>query len=235
MILALENFLVSIRKIDLMNVQKAVITSANPADKHLPLQTLVDSEGKTRTALEILLSEIVSAGIDSIAIIIPPQEEERFRNAAGEYADHLTFLVQEKPLGYGHAVSLSKNFVGEDAFLLLVGDHLFHSLVEKSCLAQILEVAREENTCISGVQATHESQLPLYGTIGASLRPGNENIYEVSRIIEKPTPTLAEQELIVPGLRAGHYLCFFGMHILPAKALEPVSYTHLTLPTIYSV
>jgi len=32
-------------------------------------------------------------------------------------------------------------------------------------------------------------------------------------VVEKPTPTLAEQELIVPGLRAGHYLCFFGMHV----------------------
>ena len=33
-------------------------------------------------------------------------------------------------------------------------------------------------------------------------------------VFEKPTPTIAEQQLIVPGLRAGHYLCFFGMHVL---------------------
>ena len=33
-------------------------------------------------------------------------------------------------------------------------------------------------------------------------------------MLEKPTPTQAEQELVVPGLRAGHYLCFFGMHVL---------------------
>ena len=33
-------------------------------------------------------------------------------------------------------------------------------------------------------------------------------------VIEKPTPTEAEQRLLVPGLRAGHYLCFFGMHVL---------------------
>ena len=33
-------------------------------------------------------------------------------------------------------------------------------------------------------------------------------------MLEKPTPTEAEQRLMVPGLRAGHYLCFFGMHVL---------------------
>jgi UTP--glucose-1-phosphate uridylyltransferase len=36
----------------------------------------------------------------------------------------------------------------------------------------------------------------------------------VDIVVEKPTPTQAEQELIVPGLRSGHYLCFFGLHVL---------------------
>ncbi len=39
-------------------------------------------------------------------------------------------------------------------------------------------------------------------------------------VIEKPTPTKAEQHLIVPGLRAGHYLCFFGMHVLNPTIFE---------------
>jgi UTP--glucose-1-phosphate uridylyltransferase len=38
--------------------------------------------------------------------------------------------------------------------------------------------------------------------------------YMIDKVIEKPTPTIAEQKLIIPGLRAGHYLCFFGMHVL---------------------
>jgi UTP--glucose-1-phosphate uridylyltransferase len=37
---------------------------------------------------------------------------------------------------------------------------------------------------------------------------------------EKPTPTEAEQKLIVPGLRAGHYLCFFGMHVLTPIVMD---------------
>ena len=205
-----------------MNVTKAVITSANPADKHLPLQTLIDSAGETRTALQILLAEVFSAGVEAVALIIPPGEAESYRDAAGPYAERLTFIEQSEPKGYGHAVSLASDFIDLEPFLLLVGDHLFRSLGSASCVSQIISLAKTESATISGVHPTHESQLHLYGTVAASLRAGSQDTYEVSSISEKPTPTFAEQELIVPGQRAGHYLCFFGMHILPAKAI-----THL--------
>jgi UTP--glucose-1-phosphate uridylyltransferase len=38
--------------------------------------------------------------------------------------------------------------------------------------------------------------------------------------MEKPTPTQAEQRLMVPGIRAGYYLCFFGMHVLTPTVME---------------
>jgi UTP--glucose-1-phosphate uridylyltransferase len=42
----------------------------------------------------------------------------------------------------------------------------------------------------------------------------------VESVLEKPTPTEAEQKLIVPGLRAGRYLCFFGMHVLTPAVMQ---------------
>jgi UTP--glucose-1-phosphate uridylyltransferase len=38
--------------------------------------------------------------------------------------------------------------------------------------------------------------------------------------LEKPTPTQAEQDLVVAGLRSGYYLCFFGMHVLTPAVME---------------
>src|SRR5439155_9904910 len=73
---------------------------------------------------------------------------------------------------------------------------------------------------VSAVQATHESKLPYYGTVGGRLVPARKGLYEVSEVLEKPTPTEAEQRLIVPGLRAGHYLCFFGMHVLTPAVMD---------------
>ena len=49
---------------------------------------------------------------------------------------------------------------------------------------------------------------------------GSKDLYTIERVIEKPTPTQAEQKLMVPGLRAGHYLCFFGMHVLTTAVFD---------------
>ncbi|MDP0490257.1 MAG: sugar phosphate nucleotidyltransferase [Verrucomicrobiota bacterium JB023] len=206
-----------------MKPAKALITSANPADKHLPLQTIVDAKGETKTPLQILLDEIFAAGLESAAVVIAPGETESYREAAGPHADKVEFIVQSEPRGYGHAIVSARDFTGGDPFLLLVGDHLFRSYTEKNCLEQILEVAEKEEATISGVQPTRESHLNLYGTVSASLIPGSKGLFDVSKIVEKPTPTLAEQELFVPGLRAGRYLCFFGMHVLPARAMDLLS------------
>ena len=62
--------------------------------------------------------------------------------------------------------------------------------------------------------------LPYFGTIGGRLVTKTDNLYEVETVLEKPTPTQAEQSLVVPGLRAGHYLCLFGMHVLTPAVME---------------
>jgi len=62
--------------------------------------------------------------------------------------------------------------------------------------------------------------LPYYGVAGGRLAENRKGLYLVSEVLEKPTPTVAEQRLIVPGLRAGHYLCFFGMHVLTPAVMD---------------
>jgi len=89
-----------------------------------------------------------------------------------------------------------------------------------SCARQLIETAQAENCSVSAVQATHESKLPYYGAVGGRLVAGRQRLYEIEAVSEKPTPTEAEQTLVVPGLRAGHYLCFFGMHVLTPVVME---------------
>ena len=60
------------------------------------------------------------------------------------------------------------------------------------------------------------SDLALTGRLAEN----RKGLYLVSEVLEKPTPTVAEQRLIVPGLRTGHYLCFFGMHVLTPLVME---------------
>lgn len=203
-----------------MKVAKAVITAAGENQRLLPLQTLVDRDGIAKSALTILAEEITEAGIDEIAVIVYPGDEAAYAAAVGPLARQMRFIPQTETLGYGHAVHCAASFTGDDAFLLMVGDHLYISRTEQSCTAQLLETAAATKCPVSAVQATHESQLPYYGCIGGRRVPGSMRLYEIETVIEKPTPTEAEQQLVVPGLRSGNYLCFFGMHVLTPSVME---------------
>jgi UTP--glucose-1-phosphate uridylyltransferase len=203
-----------------VEIKKAVITAAGKSQRTLPLQTLVDRDGRTKTALRILVEEIQAAGIDDICAVVSPSDQAAFALAAGGQGRKLEFVEQNTPRGYGHAVLCARQFVGNEPFLLLVGDHLYVSGSQKRCAQQLVEAAAADNSAVSAVQATHESKLPYYGAIGGHLVAGRKGLYQVSQVVEKPTPTEAEQRLIVPGLRAGNYLCFFGMHVLTPGLMQ---------------
>jgi UTP--glucose-1-phosphate uridylyltransferase len=201
-----------------MEIRKAVITAAGKNQRTLPLQSLVDRDGVTKTALAIIIEEILRSGIEQIGVVISPGDAVAYRVAAGAHATRLTFIEQTQSLGYAHAIHCAAEFCGDDAFLLLVGDHLYLSATDKGCAQQLVEIARAENCAVSAVQSTHESKLPFYGAIGGQLVNAAQRLYQIEAVLEKPTPTEAEQKLDVPGLRAGYYLCFFGMHVLTSAA-----------------
>ena len=203
-----------------MQIKKAIITAAGKTQRTLPLQSLVDRDASSKTALQILIEEILQSGIDEVCVVIAPGDEGPYRAAAGPHAKRVVFVEQPQPLGYGHAVQCASEFTGRQPFLLLVGDHLYVARGGTRCAQQLVEIATAENCSVSAVQATHESKLPYYGAVGGRLLTGRHGLYEISEVIEKPTPTDAEQRLVVPGLRAGHYLCFFGMHVLTPIVMD---------------
>jgi UTP--glucose-1-phosphate uridylyltransferase len=206
-----------------MKATKAIVTAASPAHRTLPLQTLVDRDGQPRSVLEILLREIQSAGIDDVCLIIHPGDEEAYRDAVRGVSVNLAFVEQRERLGYGHALSLAHDFLDDEPFFHTVCDHLFISRdADRSCARQLVEHAAREGTAMSAVQSTRETEIHLYGAVSGVLTrsAGPEPVYQIRDVIEKPTPTEAEQKLIVPGLRAGQYLTFFGMHVLTPLVME---------------
>ncbi len=203
-----------------MRVRKAVITAAGPEQRTLPLQMLVDRDGVVKSVLAILVEEVVKAEVEEICVVVWPGDEAAYLKVAGDHAGRLTFVHQPEPRGYGHAIYCAKDFVKEGPFLQLVGDHLYVKRGERSCAQQLVQMAEAESCSISAVKATRENLLARFGTVGGQLVHGRPDLYRVETVIEKPTPTEAEQKLVVPGLRAGHYLCFFGMHVLTPTVME---------------
>ncbi len=206
----------------------AVITAAAPSQRHLMHQTLAREDARLETIAQFCLNLLLPEGreplVDRVAIIIPQGDRDRFASLVDARQQNITLIEQQPPLGYVQALYQAREFVGNAPFLHLVGDHFYlakegpaHTLVEA-----LIETYRQEGTSVSAVQPTREALLPYYGVVSGAPRPtkGAHPLYTVETVIEKPTPTEAEQKLIVPSLRAGHYLCFFGMHIFTPALMQ---------------
>ena len=203
-----------------MKITKAVITAAGRRQRTLPLQTLIDQDGAEKPVLRVIVEEILRAQVDEICVVVSPGDETTYAQVAGDQATSLRFVRQAEARGYGHAVFCAREFTAQEPFLHLVGDHLYVSATEKGCAQHLVEVAQSEQCSVSAVQRTRESHIGRFGVIGGQRVPGRQDLYRIESVVEKPTPTEAEERLVIPGLRAGHYLAFFGMHVLTPAVME---------------
>jgi UTP--glucose-1-phosphate uridylyltransferase len=160
--------------------------------------------------------------MEEIAVIVCPGDAEVYAAVAGEHAARVRFIEQPEPRGYAHALSCAREFTAGEPFLHMVGDHLFVSHDGSGCAARLVKLAEQEDCSISAVQATREGQITQFGAIGGQPVHGKPGLYRIDAVLEKPTPTEAEQRLFVPGLRAGQYLCFFGLHVFTPAVMDLV-------------
>ncbi len=203
-----------------MKIKHALITAAGPDHRRLPLQYLTDRTGAWKAAIAIQIQEIFAAGIERVGVVIKPTDRPAYENILACFGNDVVLLEQSEPNGYGCAVMCGREFTAKEPFLLQVSDHLYVSHDDASCTRQLLDIAEENSCAVSAVQATHERHLQSFGTVAGSLVSGRKGIYIVEHVVEKPTPTVAEQTCTVPGLRGGHYLCFFGMHVLTTTVFD---------------
>ena len=206
-----------------MQIRKAVVTAAGKNQRNLPMQTLFDQQGVERSVLSLVVREAVRAGITDVCIVVWPGDEEPYARLLADDGARLTFVEQKEARGYAHAVFSAKGFVKDEPFLHFVGDHIYVGDETSGSAKRLVDAAASEGCAISAVQVTRESLLPFYGTIGGQPVPGKPGMYRVETVREKPTPTEAEQHLIVPGLRSGQYLCFYGMHVFTPAIFEILS------------
>ena len=203
-----------------MLVRKAVITAAAKSQRTLPLQTLIDRDGNERSLLQILIEQSLAAGVENIAVIVFSGDEQSYAQGAGTYASSVTFIPQDQPRGYGHAIHCAHSFTKDDPFLHIVGDHLYVNSRDTSSALRMVELAQQERCSVSGVRLTRESLLSRFGTVGGRRMSQQSNAYREDTVVEKPTPTEAEQRLLVSGVRSGYYLCFSGIHVLTPAVME---------------
>jgi glucose-1-phosphate thymidylyltransferase len=73
------------------------------------------------------IEAMAQAGIDDVGVIIAPETGDEIRAAAGDgarFGVRLTYIVQEEPAGLAHAVLTAEPFLGDEPFVMYLGDNL---------------------------------------------------------------------------------------------------------------
>jgi UTP--glucose-1-phosphate uridylyltransferase len=213
-----------------VNFTKAIIPMARAAHRDLPLQQITTGDGRTKHVAALHIEELLEAGIEQVALITMPDTAALFEELVAEFGSCIVLIEQREPRGFGHAVLCAESWAAGEPFLLQVCDHVFVTYAARSCSRQLIDVAMREACAVSAVQATGESQLPYFGVIGGHRIKSDEHLYEVETILEKPTPTVAEEHCLVPGVRQGTYLAFFGTHALSPAIFDELRAHQATLP-----
>jgi UTP-glucose-1-phosphate uridylyltransferase/mevalonate kinase len=205
---------------------------------------IIDRDGVAKPAILLIVEEALEAGIEEIIIIVQESDLNEFRSffteqisienynklspPFQEYSRRLleigrrvTFVLQTAQEGFGHAVYTAMQAVGDEPFLLMLGDHLYQSNSDTSCARQMLDAYQRHGQSIVGTRYTPESLIANFGTVtGVWLEQGH--LLNVTEFAEKPTLDYAHTNLRVPGMPENEYLTVFGQYII-----KPEIFTYL--------
>ena len=194
-----------------MKIKKAVIPAAGlgtrvlPASKAIPKEMLPIVD---KPAIQYIVEEAVAAGITDILIItnrgkgaIEDHFDHAFELEAGlrkkegredtlkELEDvaklaNIFFIRQKETKGLGHAVMSAEQFVSGEPFAVLYGDDVI--LGEDPCIAQLCRAYEKYGKGVAGIKEVTAEQIQKYSSM--KVNDLEDNLYEITDMIEKPTP-----------------------------------------------
>ena len=204
-----------------MEIRKAVIPAAGLGTRFLPVTKSVPKELLPileKPMLQYVVEEAVEAGIqqviivtsagkESIAAYFQPQPElDQYLAESGapgllEKVGHATgladvsFVIQEKPLGLGHAVLTAREAVAGEPFVVILPDDIIaHS---PGVVAQMVAVAQRVGAGVVAVEPMPWDRIQNYGVVDAF--KVEERVYQIRGMVEKPPPEEAPSNLTVVG------------------------------------
>ena len=213
-------------------------TRMYPATKALKKELLpiIDRDGRAKPIILAIVEEAISAGIEEVGIVVqsgdrdlfydllksPPKpelwsklsaENKQYSEYLAALGDRITILTQTEQVGFGHAVYCTRDWVNDQPFLLLLGDHVYTSQIESSCATQMLDIYQQNNTSVIGITVMQADIIHKAGCVGGRWKTP-QSILEIAQIYEKPTLEYAREHLQVPGMSEDEFLGMFGMYIL---------------------
>ena len=202
-------------------MMKAVIPAAGlgtrflPATKAQPKEMLPVYDKPT---IQYVIEESVNSGVDDILIVtgkgkrsiedhfdrsfelehhLKTKGKEDFLKEI-EYISELAdihFIRQKKQKGLGDAIYCAKKHVGDDPFVVMLGDTITKDKVP--CTKQLIDIYEKYGKSVIALEEVPDEKVERYGIIrGEEIEP---NIYKIDKLIEKPPLRVAPSNLAIMG------------------------------------
>ena len=204
-----------------MSIRKAVIPAAGlgtrflPATKRVPKELLPIVDVPT---IQYIVKEAVDSGIEEIIFITG-----RGKSAIVDHFDHapelerkleeqgkhellesilevanmasMVSVRQRDPRGLGHAVLCAKDVIGDEPFVVLLGDDLVDD--PTPCSRQMIDVFNKYGKSVAALMRVAEEDVPKFGIVGGHAI--DERVYELDTMVEKPDVESAPSNLAIVG------------------------------------
>jgi len=205
---------------------------------------IIDQDGRAKPVIMAIVEEAVSAGIEEVGIVVqksdrqlfedffkkPPNSElfpklspenQEYSKYLQDLGERITILIQEEQEGYGHAVFCAQEWVQDEPFLLLLGDHVYSSTQESSCASQMLDIYEQVGQSVVGLTVMPAEIIHKAGCITGVWQEPN-SLLTVTQFYEKPDIEYARTHLHLEGMAEDRFLAVFGMYVL-----EPQIFAYL--------
>ena len=215
-----------------------------PASKAIKkeLFPIIDQHGRAKPVILAIIEEAINAGIEEVCLVVQSRDRELFEEffktpppienfnklskENQEYWQYLTdlgrrisFATQDTQDGFGHAVYCSQDWVDNEPFLLMLGDHLYESYNDISCARQILDIYNHAGHSVVGLQVSHVDELHSFGCVTGVWKDEGSTL-SVTAFYEKPDPDYAKQYLHVDGMGPDDFLTVSGLYVLTPQIFD---------------
>jgi UTP--glucose-1-phosphate uridylyltransferase len=204
-------------------VRKAVFPAAGLGTRFLPatkaqpkeMLPLVD-----KPIIQYVIEEAVAAGLTNIIIVTGrgknaiedhfdvSHELERMLQERGKTAlleqvraisnlINVSYVRQKETLGLGHAVLMARDLVGDEPFAVMLGDDIIDSPVP--CMKQMIDVFEKHDGPVIAVHQVPRDEISAYGVIDGDVVEGEDRVYRIRDLVEKPNVDEAPSDLAIIG------------------------------------
>jgi UTP-glucose-1-phosphate uridylyltransferase/mevalonate kinase len=212
-----------------------------PASKAIKkeLFPIIDSTGTAKPVILAIVEEALSSGLESIAVIIQERDRELFEDfffnmpftenfnklskddqaycqRIMDMGHKVHFVYQNVQEGFGHAVYCAREWVNDEPFILMLGDHLYRSETELTCTRQLLDVYEQHNANVVGLKVIEKHELKRFGCVTGQWEK-DHSIINITEIYEKPDPEYAQEHLHIDTMEEDQFLALSGQYIMRPK------------------